>query len=367
MPLNHDTKYYKLKEYLKDQILSGKIAPGAQLPSENTLTAMFSVSRHTVRKAISILTVEGYVYTEHGRGSFCSCKRANRQHNKNIGVITTYISEYIFPQVIQGVDQVLSQNGYSIILKSTGNDPRKEAQCLEDMLRKDIAGLIIEPTKSSLVLDNKKYYDTLDRYGIPYIFIHGYYRHLENKPHILLDDTSGMYTLVEHLVQNGCKHIAGLFKADDIQGINRHKGYAQALTAFDLPYNPDLVDWFHTEDRLKKPQESIRRMLSNQPSPDAIVCYNDEIAYPVVEQLMALGRKVPEDIAVTGYDDSYLASSCPIKLTTVRHPKESLGRMAAQTILDIIVGNSADIRQILKPQAVLRQSTIKTGTQSRIK
>ena len=65
-------KYQELTEQLRLQIVSGEIAPGQKLPSENTLSAQYQVSRQTVRKALAILQNEGYIYAEHGRGTFCS-------------------------------------------------------------------------------------------------------------------------------------------------------------------------------------------------------------------------------------------------------------------------------------------------------
>ena len=150
-------KYYKLKEYLKQEILMGRIKPGEQIPSENALAEKFSISRHTVRKAISILVNSGYLHSEHGRGTYCTDRSIKRNNSRNIGVITTYISEYIFPKVIQGIDSVLSKNGYSIILKSTNNDIANEYLCLEDMLEKNIEGLIIEPTKVPFILETSSF------------------------------------------------------------------------------------------------------------------------------------------------------------------------------------------------------------------
>ena len=69
---NGKTKYYVLMEELKQSILSGEIKPGEKLPSENELSARYQISRHTVRKALSILINEGYIEAEHGRGTFCS-------------------------------------------------------------------------------------------------------------------------------------------------------------------------------------------------------------------------------------------------------------------------------------------------------
>jgi GntR family transcriptional regulator of arabinose operon len=351
------TKYNKLKEFLKNQILFGNFKPGDQLPSENTLAEEFSLSRHTVRKAIALLVNEGYLYTEHGRGTFCADKNTRISNSKNIGVITSYISEYIFPGVIKGIDSILSKKGYSIVLKSTGNDISKETECLKDMLGKDIAGLIIEPTKSALFSVNIPYYEALGKRNIPYVFIHGYLEQLRDKPLIAMDDTIGMYKMAEYLFETGHKKPVGIFKADDIQGINRHKGYAKALADFHIPYNPDNVIWFHTEDKFEKPYAVIKNMVQCGYKFDSVICYNDEIAYEIVDALTKTGVKVPLDVSVTGFDDSYLAVNCPVKLTTASHPKERLGEAAAECILSIINNRPENSSgKIFTPELIVRDS-----------
>jgi GntR family transcriptional regulator of arabinose operon len=356
---DNQAKYYKLKEYLKEEILMGRIKPGEQIPSENTLAAKFLLSRHTVRKAVSMLINDGYLQSEHGRGTYCVDRSKKRSDSRNIGVITTYISEYIFPKVIQGIDSVLSKNGYSIILKNTNNNTEKEHIYLEDMLEKNIEGLIIEPTKSALFSNNLELYDALDNHNIPYVFIHGNYQKLEGKPQVILDDALGMYAAVEYLARLGHKNIVGIFKADDIQGLNRHKGYARALANFGLPYNPDSVVWFHTEDKEIKPLNAIKNLIQSEFRIDAIACYNDEIAFKVFQLIGEMGLKVPEDISVTGFDDSYLSVNCPVKLTTVTHPKEKLGEMAAEILLQMIKDNNQlkdPVQKIIVPELVIKDS-----------
>lgn len=361
MPDKNQPKYMALREYLREQMLMGKIKPGEQITSENVLAEKFSLSRHTVRKALSILLNEGYIYTKHGRGSYCSNRISKRKPSKNIGVITTYISEYIFPQVINGMDKVLSDNGYSIILNNTGNHPEKEAKCLENMLEKDIAGLIIEPTKSALPFRNKKYYDALEKHGIPYIFIHGYYEQLKDRPCVMLDDYKGMYSLVDYLIKNNHKNIAGIFTADDMQGINRHRGYMGALADNGIKYKTENVIWFNTEDKTFKPTADIVKIVGDKNRVDGIVCYNDEIAVGIVDKLLAMGINIPEDISVTGFDDSYLSLSGAVNLTTMSHPKDVLGETAAEIILGLISNNYIDeqIHKVIKPEIVVRDSTLK--------
>ena len=150
-PTTGKAKYYTLMEALKEQILSGTIKPGQKLPSENELTREYALSRHTVRKALALLENEGYITAQHGKGTFCSERVIQRHNSKNIAVTTTYLSDYIFPRLIQGMDRVLSENGYSIILKNTCNSRSKEEKVLKELLDKPIDGLIIEPSKSQIL------------------------------------------------------------------------------------------------------------------------------------------------------------------------------------------------------------------------
>ncbi|EGD46890.1 transcriptional regulator, GntR family with LacI sensor [Ruminiclostridium papyrosolvens DSM 2782] len=359
---DNQVKYLRLMEHLKQEILLGKIKPGEQIPSENVLAETMSLSRHTVRKAISMLVNEGYLYTEHGRGTYCLDRSRKRSDSRNIAVITTYISEYIFPKVIQGIDSVLSSNGYSIMLKNTNNNTKHEAVCLEDVLQKNVEGLIIEPTKSALYSENMKFYEALDNHRIPYIFIHGFYQQLDSKSHVLLDDAKGMYSAVEYLARLGHKKIAGIFKADDVQGVERHNGYAKAIADAGMAYNPDDVIWFHTEDRDIKPYNMVKRLMEEKRGVDAIACYNDEIAFRVYELLNSLGVKVPDDVSITGFDDSYFSANCPVKITTVRHPKEKLGEEAAEILLQMIKQNdylTEPVQKTIVPELIIKDSCIK--------
>ncbi|MBE7720553.1 MAG: GntR family transcriptional regulator [Lacrimispora celerecrescens] len=352
-------KYYVLMEELKKDIVSGKRKPGDRLPSEHELSASCHVSRHTVRKALSILEQEGFIEAEHGRGTFVSRKAGRKKGSGNIAVITTYLSDYIFPRLIQGIDSVLTANGYSIILKNTGNSRLKESKCLEEILGKDVDGLIIEPSKSEIMCGHKGLYDKLDFYQIPYVFIQGCYAHMKNKPHILMDDCMGGYLVTKHLIELGHQHILGIFKADDSQGRDRHKGYVKALQEAGFFYDPDMVVWFHTEDRTSKPSGALRLKLEEGVIVDGIVCYNDQIAFDVMKTIEKSGLSVPQDISVTGYDNSFIAENGLVKLTTIAHPQERLGAMAAELLLEKmnqISDEESKVERILKPELIIRES-----------
>lgn len=354
-------KYSRLMEELKEQILSGEIQAGDKLPSENELSAKYSVSRQTVRKALSILENEGYVYAEHGRGTFCSELVKHSKNSKNIAVVTTYLSDYIFPRVIQGIDTVLTSEGYSIILKNTRNSRSQEARCLEALLQKDIDGMIIEPSKSQVFCRHLNLYDKLEEFQIPYVFIQGCFAQMSDKPQILMNDCEGGYMITKYLLSLGHQNIVGVFKSDDTQGQNRHKGYVKALQEAGILYDPDKVVWFYTEDRMLHPYESIRKMAEQKLPMDAVVCYNDQIALEAIRALDEAGLNVPEDVSVTGYDNSYMANSGGLQLTTIAHPQEKLGEMAAELLLDLI--NGSDTREnkkiLVEPEIVIGNSCMK--------
>lgn len=356
------TKYFLLVEQLRNDILSGKIKPGEKLPSENQLSNSLQISRHTVRKALSILSNEGYIVAEHGKGTFCSERMRHMKKSKNIAVITTYISDYIFPRLIQGMNRVLGSNGYSIILKNTGNSRNNEAKVLQDILTKDIDGLIIEPSKSQILCRHMNLYRMLDDYEIPYVFIQGMYPQMKDKPYILMDDCRGGYLLTKYLLDTGHKNIAGIFKADDSQGSERHKGYVKALTEAGISYDPEMVVWFHTEDRVRKPGLMAERMVEEGQKVDAIVCYNDQIALEVIKALEKRNVRIPEDISVTGYDNSALAGAYAKVLTTVAHPQERLGEMAAELLIEQIrkiPDEESRIKRMIEPQLIIGNTTLK--------
>lgn len=360
MEVNKQAKYYQLMEDLKAQIISGNLKAGDKLPSENELADRYKISRQTVRKALAILGNDGYIYAEHGRGTFCSDLVRLHRKSKNIAVVTTYLSDYIFPRVIQGIDEVSTQHGYSIILKNTRNSRSQEAKILGELLQKDIDGMIIEPSKSQIYCRHTELYRKMDEYQIPYVFIQGYFTQMKDKPKVLMDDCKGGYLVTKHLLELGHKKIAGVFKADDMQGQNRYKGYVKALQEAGIAYDPEKVIWYHTEDRTIRPYESMKEMLQSYSDIDGVVCYNDQIAVEIIRAIKAMGKAVPEDISVTGYDNSYIAESGVVKLTSVAHLQETLGAMAAQLLIGLIEGDEEAVAEsniLIEPELIIREST----------
>lgn len=361
--LNSDKpKYQALKDYLIETIKEEKLKPGEQIQSENELAEKFGISRHTVRQAIGELVNEGWLYRTQGKGTFVDRRPdVKNTPSKIIGVMTTYLNDYIFPSIIRGIDSVLSSDGYNIFLCCTYNQQEKERLCLENLLNQKIDGLIVEPTKSALPNSNLDLYRELSAQGIPILFIHGCYQRLDYS-YVVEDDRLGGYLAAKHLFELGHRKIGGIFKIDDQQGHGRFEGFQNAHKEAGIQLLDSSVLWFDTGEMDYKFNSDangyIREFLSGC---SAVVCYNDQIAVKVMDIIRGMGLAVPGDISVVSFDDSHIAVASEPKLTTIAHPKEFLGIKAAEAMLQMIERkvNYFDVK--ISPELIVRDSTKAVG------
>ena len=356
-------KYLQLKQEIFSWLHSGRLKPDDQMPSENEIAEQFQMSRQTVRQTFGELEQEGWLFRIQGKGTFVSNPQAQKaQAVQTIGVLTTYISDYIFPHIVRGVEAALRDKGYRLVLSSTDNDKEKEKENLTMMMSQPLSGLIIEPTKSAEGNPNLSYYLSLDYQKIPYIMINECYPEMDC-PFVKMDDELGGYLATEHLIQLGHQRISGFFKTDDLQGVNRLKGFMRAHHQHQIPLTPENVVNYSSEERDSKPSEMARQLLGQPENrPTAFVCYNDGLAVSLLEVIRKLGLTIPEDLSMVGFDDSNLATATEVKLTTLTHPKTEMGIVAAEILINMIEGNAkeqAPRQRIFTPELVIRTSTMK--------
>lgn len=353
-------KYMEIYEYFRDKIKKGEIKPDEKLPTEYEIVDMFSVSRHTVRQSILELERNGLIYREKGRGAFCTdINKKEVIENKIVLVITTYLSDYIFPYIIRGIEETLSKEGYNILLLSTNNQKERETEQLEKLLNYDIAGAIIEPTASALNNVNEEYYVRINKRNIPYVMINSKYNDL-TKAFVTMDDELGGYLQTKHLIDNGHTRIAGIFKEDDMQGINRKKGYLKALKESNIDPDYTILGAYKTFEEKFYPSAFIGNILTLNNRPTAIVCYNDKIALDVIVEARKLGIKIPEELSIIGYDNAeFITAALDFGLTSVNHPKEILGKQAAEMLIKLINKEETNTEVVIKPEIVVRDSTYK--------
>jgi len=353
-------KYLQLKREIESQIFSGRIAPDEQLPSEHEMARKFGVSRQTVRQAIGELVQEGLLYRIQGKGTFCAKANGRKRSDMPVvGIMTTYISEYIFPAIVRGAEKVLSEKGYRLLLFNTDNNKDKERECLEMIMKHPVSGLIAEPTKSAVGNPNLSGYLVLQGQSVPIVMINARYPELEC-PSVQLDDEAGGFKATVHLIELGHRRIAGFFKTDDLQGVNRLKGFLRAHFERRISVDPELIVRYDTEGKFDTPLKEAARLLARKERPTAFICYNDELAVRMLDVVRDAGLSVPDDLSLVGYDDSFLATATEVKLTTIVHPQARMGEQAADMLLKMIEQprDLHVVRSIVHtPELVVRQST----------
>jgi GntR family transcriptional regulator, arabinose operon transcriptional repressor len=351
-------KYEKVIYYLRNQISDKKIGFNEKIPSENELSETFGLSRFTVRRAIEILTNEGLLEKRHGSGTFVKALPFQKQSTGVIGVITTYLDDYIFPSIIKGIENVMTKNGYAISLGITSNDTEKEAACLQSMLSQNIDGLIIEGTKSALPNPNLSILQMFVKKHIPLLFINGNYSGFESS-YVLMNDEGSGYMATQYLLENGHTEIGGIFKSDDIQGHKRYNGFVNACHEFGIKLKQEAVLWYTTEDIetiFSKNYDSF--FMQRFQNCSALICYNDQIAVKTIETFERNGKFIPQDVSVIGFDDSELCKIPSAKLTSVSHARSEMGEKAASAILDLLKSEK-EVKTILLSKLVLRDSVKK--------
>lgn len=336
-------KYRQIVEGLRDSIVSGEYSSGKRLPSESELVRRFGVSRMTVVKAVKELEYQGLVTRRVGSGTFVSPQAG--QERKIFGLLIPELGQTeIFEPICQGMASFSGAAlhsllwGNSALQNAEGQDRAKE-DLAEDLGRQYVAqrvsGVFFAPLELSANKDevNRRIVAAFDRAKIPVVLLD---RCLEPYPErsrydlVGIDNRRAAFMATMHLVRGGAKRIAFLGKQFSASTVDaRIAGYREALMAAGA-FHPqeDLVLRGEPSD-----QDWIRQSLA-QHRPDAFVCANDHTAAMLMQILLRIGFRVPEQIRIVGFDDVKYAHLLPIPLTTQHQPCLELGRVAMATMLE---------------------------------
>ncbi len=346
-------KYAVVQEWIKSEINKGTYKNGEKMLSENELMEKFNFSRQTIRLAISNLENQGYLEKIKGSGTYVRIKGNNStKETRNIGVIITYLDEYIFPEIIKGIENVLSENNYNITLGITYNKVEKETSILNSLINKKVDGIIVEGTKSAIPNPNKEIYAQLKK-NIPCVFINGGYPEVDI-PLCSMNDVEGGYIAANYLIERGHKKIGAVFKSDDMPGHKRYEGFMNAMHRYNIPIDEKNILWYTTEDlEFLFKGEADNILLKRFEGCTGIVCYNDQMALNIIRFLERNNIKPFEDVSVIGFDNSTLSKF--LDLTSVEHMKYDLGALAAESLIKQIK-TGEKIGAKIKPEIIERSS-----------
>ncbi|MCS7175568.1 LacI family DNA-binding transcriptional regulator [Pseudothermotoga sp.] len=298
------------------------------------------VSQETKRKILEIARRLGYI-----RNSDAVSFRKGM--TRTIGVVFEDSSNPFYAEVFKGIEVSARKYGYQVILMNTERDYINEIQAVDTLLQKRVDGIIISPTQ----FDSKDI-EQLAKLNYPFVIL-GVHFEGNNLDEVYSNDFKGGYLATKHLLEKGRKKIlmlnAYMYKS---VAQMRYQGYLQALSEYGL--QPYLM--VEIEEGYESAFAKIMELKDIDF--DAVFCFNDVFAIAILKAFRLLGKSVPRDVSVVGYDDISYAEFVQPPLTTVKIDKFLEGIVAFEMLYEKILGMRTEPKQvILDVELVVREST----------
>ena len=276
-----------------------------------------------------------------------------QNRSNSIGLILPEFTHNYFSHVLKGVDQVLKEKGYNLIINSHDDDYKKEAkaaQMLNDLL---VEGMLVSYAGNN---EGFEHYREVILSGIPVVFFDRLCEDIDVS-YVITDDFNGAIAAIDHLTQTGCKKIAYFGGPENLStNFNRHMGYYEALKKNGLSFSKNLMLPWQTNS--EKWKTSVTSFLSTQ-NVDGIFCFSDYIAYDVLQILETMNVKVPDQVSVIGFAGEPISLFTRPKISTVSQPAELLGRRAAEILMWHLENPDSQkvITEKLPTRLILRETT----------
>ncbi|HVU35765.1 MAG TPA: GntR family transcriptional regulator [Opitutaceae bacterium] len=344
---------------------------GAKIMTEHQLADKFSVSRVTARKALEQLRQDGTLISVPGRGTFLE---KTVVHSRNGAAKSQFIALLVpsgqttkIGEIIEGAEKTAAQRGYQMVISHDHDDPKLQIAQLRKLALTQVAGIMLFPDR--FVSERAEFLallEDLKRRNLPVVLLDRYLPNLD-LPCVMTDNVQGMYELTEHLICCGRRRLALLgFWASNTVHMARRKGFIEALRDHKLPSHPVKEGNIPgAKDFFRAAHDVVAGWVAGKTAAelpfDAIVCMFDLLAYGAYTALQAVGLRVPEDVALVGYDnlDSEMYRTMGLELTSVQQPLAAEGSAAAELLIDLVEGKSNGRRSshvLLPPKLVVRTS-----------
>jgi LacI family transcriptional regulator len=256
----------------------------------------------------------------------------------------------IFPMIILGVEKVMHDHNYEVLVYNTEVGPERTRKGLELLAENQVDGVMVFTNR----IANDELETLLSRQRavvLVNIVLPGSHAKV-----VRIDVVRGIELLVQHLLEAGRRRIALLtYPKSNYSATERLRGYQQAMAKFGLPVDDNLI--IVCDDSQAAVFDRVQQVITNGPPVDAFICYNDLMAATTLKACFDLGIAIPDQIAVTGFDNIPFTELFKCPLTTVSIDWFEMGVAAAQMILDHINGDDAVSEIIFKPELVVREST----------
>jgi GntR family transcriptional regulator of arabinose operon len=351
---------------LRDRILAGDLKAGDRLPAELKIAEQYNTSRGTVRQALTALVSEGLLQRVQGSGTFVSesllmqrrsTPNAAPQATKSIGVILSDVSDELNMSILRGIEQATRPCGYQ--LNFAYAEENTQAMALDIMrLRANTDGLIIFPLSN---VSHDEAIAQLQQEGFPFVLVDRYLSDLDSD-HVTSDNLGGGYRATEHLLILGHRRIG--FAYGSVGNLlttsvrDRWEGYRKALYEYHQSYDEKLVCNL-TIDKNRDPSAvTFDEIMSRPDRPSAFFAVNGSIALELFHAAQRRGVRIPEDLALVGFDDLHYMALMSVPLTTIAQQGIEMGMHAGTLLINRIESQISDAPKHIKlpTNLIIRQS-----------
>lgn len=253
-----------------------------------------------------------------------------RRRTQTVGVVVASVLNPLYPDLITGIDEVLGDAGYTLIFGSTEGVAAKEASVVRSMQQRQVDGVIM----ASVTLQDGEVEQLVDA-GLDVVLASRHLKRDDLVDAVVIDNEDGARQAVEHLIAHGHKRIAHLAGPQDVYPFEiRRATYEQVMARAGLPTDGLVAG--ATTTRHEAGAEAMVALLDRDPSATAVFVASDSLAIGVIEACADRGLRVPEDMAIVGFDDIWVAAIHGVQLTTVDSQARDIGRQAARRLIDKI-------------------------------
>ncbi|SHH28684.1 LacI family DNA-binding transcriptional regulator [Thermosipho atlanticus] len=333
----HNKKYVTIRDIAK--------AAGVSINTvSRALNDKPDISEKTKKKILEVAEELGYVR------DFAALYMRKKATNI-IGVILEDSANMFFAEVLKGIETAARKYGYHIILMNTEREYEAEEQAIKLLLERRVDGLIIAPVQTR----EEDFKLLLDK-DIPFVVLG---RHISNfvVDEIHSDEISGAFLATEHLIKTGKKNLVMIDNFLYTSAAKmRLEGYKKALMDYNIKFDEKMV--YFSSPQIESGYKVTKEILKNGIKFDGIFCYNDLIAIGAMKALKEEKIKIPEEVAVVGYDDIAFSNFVCPSLTTIRIKKYEMGFKAFKMLYQRLTKRrKKPKRVILDVELIKREST----------
>lgn len=301
-----------------------------------------AVSAKTKKRIFDLAESYGYQTNQFARN-------LRQQQSKTIGVLVPRLNSYFMATVISGIEHVANEAGYNLIISQSSEQPERENAIVKTMFNNRVDGMLVSLSYQTASL---QHFTRFSQKNIPVIFFDRTFE-TEIFTNIRINNLQAGYDATKHMLERGRRRILHV-SVSHTHSIyqERFRGYAKALEEFNIPLDMDYV---HLGDlSLEAGIQAAQYALEMPQRPDGIFVANDNCAAGCIIALKKAGIRVPEDIAIVGFNDDPVCRIVEPNLTTIHYPAYEMGKIAARNLIHHLSG----IENLILTQTIALRSDL---------